>query len=309
MKKTSFIKNLSLGVASIAAITPVAVLATSCANSKGITTTYVSFESLVKLDEETKQPSLKEMEDGHFKNDKILLGNKKFYKGNYILLVGSNAWEEETSTLQFFGGKNKQIREVERWFSTDPQRALFPESIWSHDVSAAYANLSKLDPDHEFGFVTFIDNFDKKFYDENGHEFKVFSSEMDTKECVGPFDKWDADLLAQSRIWNKDHLGYEFDKDEELTTDDYIRNDEQAKAYRSFINRAAAMFPVVEEKRTRTFDQDKGLMVIYKDGRLQEICDLPTDEVFEPKESDKDTKTLFGAINKYFTIEEEEEEK
>lgn len=303
MKKTSFIKNLSLGVASIAAITPVAVLATSCANSKGVTTTYVSFESLKEKD------SLQDMKYDHFDNDKILLGNKKFFKGNYFLFIGSNVWEEETSTLQFFGGKgNIDKRDVAQWFSTG-DNSLFPESIWAHDVASANASLTKLDPDHKFGFVTFVDNFDRKFYDDSNHEFKVYTSDEDTKECVGPFDKWTQDMLVKTRSGNKEHLGYEFDKDEELTTDDYIRNDDQAKAYRSFINRAAAMFPVVSGKREKTFEQAKGIMAIYKDGRLQEICDLPSDEKYNPvkDDTDKDTKTLFGAINKYFTIEEEEE--
>lgn len=302
MKKTSFIKNLSLGVASIAAITPVAVLATSCANSKGIVSNTISFSDLAE------NQSISNLESGHYKNDQLLLGSKKFFKGNYILLIGSNAWEDETSTLQFFGGKNATSRDVNRWFSTDAS-SLFPESIWAHDVASANANLTKLDSDYKFGFVTFIDNFDFKFYDENKHEIKVFESEKETKQEVGPFDKWTSDLLTQSRIWNKQNLGYEFDKDEELTTDDYIRNDDQAKTYRSFINRAAAMFPVVSGKREKTFEQAKGIMAIYKDGKLQEVCDLPTEEKFNPQpdDTDKDTKTLFGAINKYFTIEEEEE--
>lgn len=307
MKKTSFIKKLSLSLATVGAVAPLVVLATSCSDTKAVTTTYISFNSFKDLLDEGKELNLTKMENGHFSNDSILLGDKRFYKGNYVLFVGSNGYlnaGKPSSTMQFFGGESNMDQTVEQWFTT-----LFGSSYWANDIQQAWVLRDRID--REFGFVTFIDNFNFKVKDKTGHE--IFVTETGESggltTAIGPFDKW-GDKLVPSRRYNKEH-GYEFDKDEELTSDDYIRIDDQAKTYRAFCERGKAMFPTTE-KRTKTFNTDanntEGYMLIYKDGRLQEIAGIPIviKEGATPDDKDEDTKTLFGAINKYFTEHEEE---
>ncbi|MCQ3915267.1 MAG: hypothetical protein MJ195_00490 [Mycoplasmoidaceae bacterium] len=77
------------------------------------------------------------------------------------------------------------------------------------------------------------------------------------------------------------------------------------------MRRGAMMFPTTET-RTKTFDTSDNnkasLMVVYKDGRLVDVIDMPTKEKTDPDpdHKDKETTTLYGTINKYFTDEEEE---
>ncbi|MCQ2747992.1 MAG: hypothetical protein MJ223_01850 [Mycoplasmoidaceae bacterium] len=49
-------------------------------------------------------------------------------------------------------------------------------------------------------------------------------------------------------------------------------------------------------------------MVIYKDGRMQEIVSMPTSPCSPLDIATKDTSTLAGAINTYFIEIEEDEE-
>ncbi|MCQ3907626.1 MAG: hypothetical protein MJ219_02560, partial [Mycoplasmoidaceae bacterium] len=71
------------------------------------------------------------------------------------------------------------------------------------------------------------------------------------------------------------------------------------------------MFPA-NDQRTQTFvtsDDDKSLMIIYKDGRLQEIALLPSEvNKSDEPEKDKDSATLLGTINKYYADIEEDPE-
>lgn len=305
MKKTSFIKKLSLGLATAGAVAPLVVLATSCSDTKAVTTTYISFNTFKDLHTDHKDLNLSKMEKGHFSNDSILLGDKRFYKGNYILFVASNGYTidgKPSTATQFFGGAANVSQVVEEWFGD-----LFNDSYWRNDVEQAFVLGDRID--REFGFVTFIDNFDFKVKDKTDHEIAVIDN-GGIITSIGPFDKW-GDKLVPTRRYNKEKFGYEFDKDEELTADDYIRIDDQAKTYRAFCERGKAMFPTTE-KRTKTFNTDanntEAYMLIYKDGRLQEITSIPTviKEHATEDDKDEDTKTLFGAINKYFTEHEEE---
>lgn len=310
MKKTLFIKKLGLGLAATAAVVPLAISATACSDTKAVTVRYISYDTL------REKQSLGECAKGHFNKDKLLLGSKKFFNGNYILFIGSNAYDTEvvehqvkySTTQQFFAGSDDS-RKVSNWFGS-----LYNDSIWGQEMTRTNSIVTNIDVD--FGFVTFIDDFDFTFHDDNGHEFFVAdrsSGSINLISNIGPFDIWKKTdgLLTQTREYNKMHFsdeGYEWDEDKEISEDDYIRQDDQAKAYRALINRAAALFPT-NDKRKKAFDNGvnnkTGLMAVYKNGRLVDLADIPT-KLSPDDKTYKNTDTLFGTINKYYTKEDEE---
>lgn len=303
MKKISLIKKLSIGVAPIVVVTPLIFTATSCSKADAILTHYLSYNKF--KDDEF---SVKNLKQGYFSKDDLLLGSKSFCDGNYIMFVGSNAFDTGTGTSptsEFFtGSKTQSTRLVSEWFS----ESMYDQSYWYKDL---YASRILHEIDRDFGIVAYIDNFDFKFYTDKGREFKVYKGDLDIQN-IGPFDKWNKEsgLLTNTRANNLDKDGKPwFDQDEEIEEDDYIRNDAQAKAYRAFANRGLAMFPTTDDRKItfNTADNNTaGLMVVYKDGRLKDILDLPTKHSEKDDPDDKDTGTLFGTINKYFTPEEEE---
>lgn len=300
MKKISLLKKVGIGLGSVCAATPLVLTATSCSNTSAVVTHYISFDRV------REDHSLINMSNKRYTNDEVLLGTKSFSDGNYILFVGSNTFD---TSKKFFTGSGEQryTRDVHKWFYE-----LYVQSIWWMDV-VNYPNALKLNT--KFGFATYLDDFDFRFYDKTGHEY--FVSEDASKHVLGrkmnihPFEKWSEGLIAQTKKYMKDDYNYDWD-DEAVSTDDYIRTDAQAKAYRAFCERGAKMFPV-NDTRTQTFvtgEEDKSLMVIYKDGRLQEIALLPSEfNKSDTPEKDKDSATLLGAINKYYAdIEEEDPE-
>lgn len=316
MKKTSLIKRLGLGLATVAAATPLVFVATGCSKASAITANYVSYKDFY----ETRD--LSKMTSGNYSHDEILLGSKRFCNGNYVLFVGSNAFPAtDNSSLRFFGGPSCSSRKVEKWLSSDYDGFLY-QSVWYNEVLNFNLLKDKFDVD-DFGFVTFIDNFDFKFYDKTGHEISISkdaSLPLGNVQNIGPFDKWTKDIIQQTKRYNKEVLDYEWD-DESVSENDYIRQDAQAKAYRAFCQRGADLFPSVkpepepepeneEEEGSKTFDvadnNQTSLMVVYRDGRMKEIIDLPKTFNTNPDIEDKEVTTLFGAVNKYFTPEEEE---
>ncbi|XQP55413.1 MAG: hypothetical protein ACOQNV_01470 [Mycoplasmoidaceae bacterium] len=301
MRKFSLLKKISMGLGSVAAATPLVFSATSCSSDNAILANYISYDAFLN------DESLEHMNNGHFDNDDLLLGSKKFFKGNYILLIGSNAYPtdekgEVSATQKFFGSTESRI--VDEWFAN------IHNSVWYRDVQEA----GTLKLNRDFGFVTYIDSFNFRFFDGNNHEYYVTDNAKlgygYAKKNIGPFDKWNKDWISQTRELNHTET-YQWDKDEKVTESDYIRQDKSAKAFRAFMNRGASMFPTTD-KRTKPFDTSPGnkasLLAIYKDGKLVDIVDMPTQEIKNPDpEKDKDTTTLYGTINKYFTDEEKED--
>lgn len=297
MKKISFLKKIGIGLTPVIATTPLIFSTTGCSTNNAILTTSISFNKFLE------DESLQNMSKNYFSNDEILLGSTKFFDGNYILLIGSNAYPLENNvpanTQRFFGDLYNS-RNVNTWFTT-----YLKSSVWWRDVKTS--NGLKLNRD--FGFVTYIDNFDFHFYDGNREIFITDNAKLGygyTKQNFGPFDKWTEPLLSQTRLLNEG-----WDKDEKVTTSDYIRQDDQAKSFRAFMQRGATFFPT-NDKRTKTFetsDNNKAsLMAVYKDGRLVDIIDMPTKEKTDPDPEDRETSTLYGTINKYFTDEEKKDE-
>lgn len=299
MKKLSLLKKVGLPVAALATIAPIVTLA-SCANAQGVVTTYISIEKF------REDQSLVNMNSEHLGAEEILTGSKRFCDGNYILFLGSNTFD---GSLNFFGngsGSGKS-RNVHDWFYT-----YFWSSVWYRDVMA-FPNMEKLE--NKFGFVTFIDDFNFEFRDKDNHVYYLTDDAEKgiggITQIVSPFKKWTTDFIKQTKKLNKD-LGYEWD-DEAVSESDYIRQDEQAKTYRELVNLGAAMFPTTDERK-QTFDTADGnttsLMVIYKNGKLVEIVNLPQSantKTPEEQLEDKDSATLLGAMNKHFVDFEEEE--
>lgn len=308
MKKISLLKKIGMGIASISASVPLVLTATSCSKGSDVVTKYVSFDSI------REQHTLSEMKNGHYSNDKILLGSNKFFDGNYILFVGSNTFD---ASSRFFTGqidpKQYPPKEVAKWFGN-----LFVDSIWYADI-AQYPNKDLLE--RKFGFVTFIDDFNGDYRDKDGHQYWVCKESsqgwLGVDEAVHPFATWTNDLITQTDVFMKKLktegvVNYDWD-DEAVSVGDYIRQDKQAKAYRSFCKRGLEYFPT-NETRTKSFvtdDSDGSLMVIYKDGKLQEIVTIPADKNKKneyEKLKDKDPATLLGAINKYYANIEDDPE-
>lgn len=295
MKKISLLKKLGLGLGTSATIVPLVFSLSSCANN-AIDVQYISFDDYVA----NASGGVKEKIDvGHFDYDTLLLGSKKFFDGNYFLFVGSNMF---SSTNKFFSGDEK-CRNTELWF-TD----LLSDSFWNIDVKNRGSDQDIINTN--FGFVTFIDDFNSEFLDEDGHKILLATKEQQPLEIVGAFDKWTDEMITQTKIYTRDQLGYDWD-DESVSTSDYIRQDASAKAYREFCKRGLAFFPTVEGGRTKSFDVADGnqtsLMLVYKDGKLKDVLDLPTKPHGTEARTDNDPATLYGAIYKYFPLEEPEE--
>lgn len=301
MKKISLLKKIGMGIASISASVPLVLTATSCSKGSNITTTYISFNRM------RDERSLVNMRKSHYSNDTVLLGSDKFSNGNYILFVGSNTF---SLTKGFFAAESTYSKDISDWFNNH-----LTDSVWYSDVIHYPAKLLS-DPEFKsFGFVTFLDNFDFKFYDKNGHQYFICrdaTKYYDIIENVNPFQKWKKEWIVQTKIFMKNVYDYDWD-DEAVSEGDYIRQDKQAKAYRSFCQRGLEYFPT-NETRTKSFvtdDSDGSLMVIYKGGKLQEIVTIPADKNNKNEEErlkDKDTATLMGAINKYFAHIEDDPE-
>ncbi len=312
MNKLTLLKKLGLGAATALSTAVPLSLTTSCGNNaNGIQTTFVSAVNL-------HDSSLEKVEYQSIDKDEILLGSRRFFNGNYFLFVGSNIFP---STGTFFTGDvsgNPPV-DVETW-----KNDFFESSFLYTDAKRAVGS-NKVKTD--FGFVAYIDDFDLKFYDNNNHEIcicKDASKDWDIIQKVGPFDKWKPEYITQTkqfmdklkqdggRLPDGTLVDYEWD-DESVTVDDYIRQDQKAKDYRAFCERGLSFFPTTDDRKI-TFDTSndskKSLMLIYKDGRLQEIVDLPAAASPATEAEDyKETTTLFGAINKHFWIEEEDDPK
>ena len=108
MKKISLLKKLSLAAVSVAAISPFALTATSCSKKSAILVRYASYNTVADHLDDAK---LDVLETGHFTNNELLLGTKKFNNGNYILFIASNA---NDNPLKFFGGASCTERNADK---------------------------------------------------------------------------------------------------------------------------------------------------------------------------------------------------
>ena len=302
MKKISLLKKVGMGIGTMTVSIPLVLSATSCSKTSNITTTYISFDKLHEDD------SLVNMKTKHYGNDTILLGSDKFSDGNYILFVGSNTFD--ASRKFFAGGDYSKL--ISDWFGR-----LYTQSVWYEDVHN-YPNSDILNC--KFGFVTFLDNFDFKLYDDEDRQFwycDEFTGKgiIDIRENISPFETWTDHTISTTKslmTYLKLHNAVDYDWDDEAVEQgDYIRQDKQAKAYRSFCKRGLEFFPVKDD-RSQSFitdSTDGSLMVIYKDGKLKEIVKMPSAKnTSKEPEKDKDTATLLGAINKYYADIEDDPE-
>lgn len=279
MKRLSLLKKLSVLGATAAAVTPIAIMATSCAPTSIRIDAY-DFDKLIASDGTTLTPSNKV---ANFRS--LLYGSNSYYKGNYILFVGSNMFD---GTCKFFSNNNG-IRERELWFDD-----YLADSCLYNGAKKASIDDSAPEGIKNFGIYNAIDFFDGKVYDKKGHQIIVYgyagAVKPSIQDRIGPFDKWTDDFIKQTELFNKSQdcpIGqYEWD-DESVTTDDYIRNDSYAKAYRSFCERGLILYPKEEpepdpegsNERTITFDTEPNnktsLMLIFTDGVLKTIENIP----------------------------------
>lgn len=282
MKRFSLLKKLSILGSTVAAVTPIVVMATSCTPAS-MTIDAFDFDQLIKTD------GLKLTPTNTVKNFRSLLyGSNAYYEGNYILFVGSNTFN---NTCTFFGS-NSGIRTKELWYNDN----LADSYLY---IGASRANLDdRVQPEgiKNFGVFNAIDFFNGKVYDEKGHQITVFGHngsdpKATVQDCIGPFDKWSDDFIKWTKILNKseDCPTGEYDWDDEsVTKDDYIRNDEYAKQYRALCERGLLLYPKEEpqpdpegsNERTITFDTDAGnktsLMLVFCDGVLKSLENIPS---------------------------------
>ncbi|MCQ3915268.1 MAG: hypothetical protein MJ195_00495 [Mycoplasmoidaceae bacterium] len=112
MRKLTLLKKIGIGLAPVAIATPLIFTTTSCSKTNSILTTYISYDKILN------DQSLDHMSKGNFDNDDLLLGSKKFFGGNYIMLIGSNAYpiDDKTglpSNTSLFFGDSFNSRSVE----------------------------------------------------------------------------------------------------------------------------------------------------------------------------------------------------
>lgn len=315
MKKISLLKKLGFGLTVSSAILPMTFITTSCSQN-GIVSRYITFNNIYeKRDQDNPLVGLSKK---HFSNDEILLGSRSFNNGNYILFVGSNMFDDART---FLAGSEADTRTIDKWF-TDCSRY----SVLFNDVNNfPHENLEPGKLKHKFGFAFFLDSFNGHLFDKKGREYflleKAGHRESDIKTKIGPFDTWTKEMIDATKDYNEllwSEQGKDWKWNEKAVKEGgYIRQDSQAKAYRAFCRRGAAMFPVQKDPESNEGERDKTfatnannttcLMVIYRSGRLVEIADMPT-VINNSKEPEKDTSstTLLGAINKHFVDIEEE---
>ena len=91
----SLLKKIGLGLSPIVTLSPIAFV-TSCSNSKGIYTNYLTFENV--LENESFAKCNKE----NLKPNDVLLGSNKFSDGNYILIVGCNSYQASGDVSEYY---------------------------------------------------------------------------------------------------------------------------------------------------------------------------------------------------------------
>lgn len=271
MKRLSLLTKLAMVGVSAAAVTPIALVATSCTPTRILVDCF-NYDAVADL-EDTDAPLNPPQAKMSF--DKLLFGTRSIHNGNYVLFCGSNTY---SSVCHFFTSSEEGERE--RWFGED-----FFNSYLFHGVKEAQGQGEMIE--EGIGFYNVIDYFNFKFYDKKNHQIILYDkNERKIRDKIGPYDTWTKSLISGTYTFNNSSdnpLGkYEWD-DESVKEGDYIREDASAKAFRAFSQRGADLFPKKEgegEGRDVTFDTDgtnKGQIAVFKDGKLQTIESLPTD--------------------------------
>lgn len=292
MKRTSLFRRIALISTSAVAIAPVVFSATACTPTKMLAD-YYSFKSVADYTSGDFKPGQSSVS---FKS--MLYGNKKFHNGNYILISGSAYFKD---VPLFFAGEGR-IRKRELWFS----ETYFSRSALYAGCFAASINPELTDEERDIGFYDAIDFYDGTVHDSTGTLLYVCDKNGNVRDGnIRPFEKWtDAAIRETKKYNNSDERPggkYEWDPDDKVTTDDYIRNDAEAQAFRAFSQLGAKLFPTSEEEGGRkvtfyTDDKSIGQLAFYKKGVLKGIEDIPSS-------SDK----FADLIAQYYKTEEDPE--
>lgn len=290
MKRTSLFRKIAVISASAAAVCPIVLSATACTPTKLMVDSY-DFDSIAdftgdKFSTNYSSVSFKQM----------LYGNRKFHNGNYMVISGASAYD---SISDFFS--KDRIRDRNLWYKKD----YFMASALYNGVVNASKESDKMCT-HDIGFYNAIDFFDGIVYDGNGHKIYVCDDNGNVRDSsIRPFEKWTPNAIAETQKYNSSEENpdgpYDWNDDDSITTDDYIRNDTAAVAFRAFSNLGALLYPKKEEGEGRkntlyTDDTQKGQILFFKEGTLQEIEDLPATD-----------KAFTDLILKYYKVEEDPE--
>lgn len=291
MKRTSLFKKIAVISASAAAVCPIVLSATACTPTKLMVDSY-DFDSIADFEGTKFATFATNYSSVSFKT--MLYGNRKFHNGNYMVISGASAY----SNISLFFAKQDRIRDRNLWFDS----TYFTASILYNGVQKASLEPEKLCT-HDIGFYNAIDFFDGNVYDNKGHKIYVCDKNGNVRGAsIRPFEKWgDEAAITQTWHYNKfDNPDGEYDWDDEsVTANDYIRNDTAAVAFREFSKLGALLYPKKEEGEGRkntlyTDDTQKGQILFFKEGTLQEIEDLPaTSDAFK------------DLILKYYKVEED----
>lgn len=216
---------------------------------------------------------------------KILYGSKKFYNGNYIVIFGSSTFED---TNKFFTGQDNSFESLDKWYKNKEDNGYFDNSIFY----AGIVNNGKIIKN--FGIFNIIDYFNGKFYDNKNHEINVFLT-GDTAikdDKISPWTKWTKPAIDYTYYYNKKDfddkkINFLWDKDS-VSTSDYIRNDQSAKAFRAMATFGAKLYPKTQDEnnknkdtsRSMTFNTEDGntdsRVLIFVNGKLKDLTYLPT---------------------------------
>jgi len=292
MKSLSLLKKIALGSGVVAAVTPIALMSTSCA-IEDIGADYIEFNSVLH----EKDYSKANVGTQSFK--RLLFGSKKVFDGNYILFTGSNM---SPATCKFYSGSS-YLRSRDNWFktSTESDAGHFWEGDFFLGIEKTEGTAIK-----NFGIFNVIDFWDGKVYDNKGHEITVCAQPDVPTQVFSPFAKWTDAMITQTKLYNKAHK-YEWDE-KSVTTKDYIRNDASAVAYRAFINTALSVYPV-NDKRKKSFDvsdnNTAAKMLVFVDGVLQVTDKEKNQDIWDIPSSSTAWQEM---IIKYFKDEEKKPE-
>lgn len=264
MKRLTWLRNLGLSAASIAAVTPVIITTTSCTVTSYYVDEFVFDFQKIHEGEDFDTKNVKHYSTSF---NSLLYGSKKYHNGNYVLFVGTAT---NASTAKFLG---TETRTREQWmenFNLSPFYTAVKD-VYTHED--AYSQGIK-----DCGFYEFIDFFDGVVKDKKGHELSYSEKDGVKLDNIGPFVKWTQASINQTKSLTKTELGYDWDETSVTKDKDYVRQDESAIAYREMVKRGLALYPVNDKrKKENTFDAETGApkMLVFKDGVLQEIKAMP----------------------------------
>ncbi len=302
MKRTSLFRRIALISTSSVAIAPVVFSSTACTPTKMVAD-YYSFKSVADYTSGDFKPGQSSVS---FKS--MLYGNKKFHNGNYILISGS-AYFNNVSL--FFSGE-EHIRQRKQWFSEQ----YFLNSILYNGCQIVSNSPELTEEQKDIGFYNAIDFYDGKVYDNTGTLLYVCDNNGNVRDGnIRPFEKWTDAAIRETKKYNNSDKRpggkYDWDPDGKVTTDDYIRNDTAAQAFRAFNQLGAKLFPTSEEEGGRkvtfyTDDKSIGQLAFYKEGTLKAIEDIPSSAEWPKTISDKFADLI---VQNYKTEEDPESQK